>query len=110
MMKLFTSCLKPIFKNVEEHLTILLFGKNSGLRLRFRHDRLDYVGMKTKTDIAYNLVRTSIAVPDDAREMLGFKRLNTEESSKLYISKDLVGLDRLEDVLKSTLKGGEDDG
>ncbi|MGG1016794.1 phage portal protein [Bacillus subtilis] len=106
MMKLYTSCLNPIFRNIEEHLTILLFGKNSGMRLKLRHNLLDYVGMKTKTDIAYNLVRTSIAAPDDAREMLGFKRLDTKESSKLYISKDLVGLDRLGD----SLKGGEDDG
>ncbi|MBS4162181.1 phage portal protein, partial [Klebsiella pneumoniae] len=88
----------------------LFFGKDSGLRLKFRHNLLNFVGMKTKTEIAYNLVRTSIAVPDDAREMIGFPRLNTKESSKLYISKDLVGLDRLEDVLKSSLKGGDEDG
>ncbi|MEC2291519.1 phage portal protein [Bacillus licheniformis] len=110
MMKLYTSCLQPIFRNIEEHLTILFFGKDSGLRLKFRHNLLNFVGMKTKTEIAYNLVRTSIAVPDDAREMIGFPRLNTKESSKLYISKDLVGLDRLEDVLKSSLKGGDEDG
>ncbi|MGG3103617.1 phage portal protein [Bacillus velezensis] len=107
MMKLFNSCLKPIFKNFEEHLSILLFGKDSNLKVKFKHNLLDYVGMKQKTDIAYNLVRTSIATPDDSREMIGFERLGTEESSKLYISKDLIGLDKLEKVTESALEGGE---
>lgn len=110
MMKLFTSCLKPIFKNIEEHLTALLLGEDSGLKIKFRHDLLDFVGIKTKTEIAYNLVRTMIATPDDARKMLGWDPLNTEESSKLYVSKDLVGIDRLHEEAANALKGGEDDG
>lgn len=110
MMKLFTSCLKPIFKNIEEHLTALLLGEDSVLKIKFRHDLLDFVGIKTKTEIAYNLVRTMIATPDDARKMLGWDPLNTEESSKLYVSKDLVGIDRLHEEAANALKGGEDDG
>ncbi|MDG8483911.1 phage portal protein, partial [Streptococcus pneumoniae] len=93
-----------------EHLTALLLGEDSGLKIKFRHDLLDFVGIKTKTEIAYNLVRTMIATPDDARKMLGWDPLNTEESSKLYVSKDLVGIDRLHEEAANALKGGEDDG
>ncbi|WP_228485600.1 phage portal protein [Thermaerobacillus caldiproteolyticus] len=106
MMMLHTTVLKPIIRNLEQHLTKLFF-PNGGRRIRFKINTLDYVTMKTKTDIAYNLVRTSIATPNDARVMLGFDKLDQDEAKKLYISKDLVGLDNLESTLKKTLKGGE---
>ncbi|KAF1340193.1 MULTISPECIES: phage portal protein [Bacillus subtilis group] len=107
MMMLFTNCLKPIFKNFEEHLSQLFFPTDSNLRIRFRYNVLDYVSFKTKTDIGYNLVRTMIATPDDAREMLGFPRLETPESSKLYVSKDLVGIDKLDEASKGGDASGE---
>lgn len=106
MMMLYTTVLKPIIRNLEQHLSKLFF-PNGGRRIRFKINTLDYVTMKTKTDIAYNLVRTSIATPNDARVMLGFDKLDQDEAKKLYISKDLVGLDNLESTLKKTLKGGE---
>ncbi|OSX53661.1 phage portal protein [Anoxybacillus ayderensis] len=106
MMMLYTTVLRPIIKNLEQHLSKLFFPQG-GRRIRFKINPLDYVTMKTKTDIAYNLVRTSIASPNDAREMLGFDRLEQEEAKKLYISKDLIGLDNLEATLKKVIKGGE---
>lgn len=106
MMMLHTTVLKPIIRNLEEHLT-KLFYPDGGRKIRFKTNILDFVTMKTKTDIAYNLVRTSIATPNDARELLGFDKLDQEEAKKLYISKDLVGLDQLGSALKEALKGGE---
>lgn len=56
------------------------------------------------------MVRTMITSPDDSREMLGFSRLNTVESSKLYISKDLIAGEDLKKATDDSLKGGDGNG
>ncbi|MFJ8529960.1 phage portal protein [Bacillus sp. NPDC094106] len=110
MMYLHNKAVKPIMKNFEDHLSLLFFGKNSDKRIKFRINILDFVPYSTKTKIAYNMVRTMITTPDDAREMLGFDRLNTDESSKLYVSKDLVNSKDLGRVTDDSLKGGDGNG
>lgn len=110
MTYLHNKAVRPILQLFEEHLTLLFFGQNSKLRLKSKIYILDFVPYSTKTNIAYNLVRTMIATPDDSREMLGFKRLNTEESSKLYISKDLIAGQDLSNATDNSLKGGDNDG
>lgn len=108
MMYLHNKAVKPIMKNFEDHLSLLFFGKNSDKRIKFKINILDFVPYSTKTNIAYNMVRTMITSPDDSREMLGFKRLNTPESSKLYISKDLIAGEELGNATDDSLKGGGD--
>lgn len=107
MMYLHNKTVKPIMRNFEQHLSVLLFGKNSSKRIKFKINILDFVTYSTKTNIAYNLVRTMIATPDDSREMLGFDKLGTEESSKLYISKDLIAGEDLGNATDDSLKGGD---
>lgn len=110
MMYLHNKAVKPIMKNFEDHLSLLFYGPKSNKRIKFKINILDFVPYSTKTNIAYNLVRTMVARPDDAREMLGFESLGTPESTKLYISKDLIAG---EDLGKATddnmLKGGDED-
>jgi HK97 family phage portal protein len=110
MMYLHNKAVRPILQLFEEHLTLLFFGQKSNLRLKAKINILDFVPYSTKTNIAYNLVRTMIATPDDSREMLGFKKLNTAESSKLYISKDLIAGEDLGQATDDSLKGGDDNG
>src|SRR5690625_2790966 len=109
MMYLHNKAVRPIMKNFGEHLTLLFFGANSYKFIKFKINILDFVPYSTKTNIAYNLVRTHIASPDDAREMLGFEQLGTEESMKLYISKDLIAGEDLGKATADSLKGGDDD-
>lgn len=108
MMYLHNKAVKPIMRNFEEHLSVLFFGKNSDLRIKFKINILDFVTYSTKTNIAYNLVRTMVTRPDDARDMLGFDRLNTPEATKLYISKDLIAGEDLGKATDDTLKGGDE--
>ncbi|WHY75712.1 phage portal protein [Neobacillus sp. WH10] len=107
MMYLHNKAVKPIMKNFEDHLSLLFFGKNSDKRIKFKINILDFVPYSTKTNIAYNMVRTMITSPDDSREMLGFQKLNTAESSKLYISKDLIAGEDLKNATDDSLKGGD---
>lgn len=107
MMYLHNKAAKPILKNLEEHFTLLFFGSNSKYRIKSKINILDFVPYSTKTNIAYNMVRTMITTPDDSRDMLGFEKLNTPESSKLYISKDLVAGEDLGNATDDSLKGGE---
>ena len=107
MMYLHNKAAKPILKNFEEHFTLLFFGSKSNLRIKSKINILDFVPYSTKTNIAYNMVRTMITTPDDSRDMLGFEKLNTLESSKLYISKDLVAGEDLGNATDDSLKGGE---
>lgn len=109
MMYLHNKAAKPIMKNFEDHLSLLFYGKNSSKRIKFKINVLDFVTYSTKTNIAYNLVRTMVAQPDDARDMLGFERLNTPEATKLYISKDLIAGQDLNKATDDSLGGGEDD-
>lgn len=111
MMYLHNKSVKSIMQNFEDHLSLLFFGSNSNLRLKFKINILDFVPYSTKTNIAYNLVRTMVATPDDARDnLLGFDRLYTEESMKLYISKDLIAGEDINKATDNSLKGGEDGG
>ncbi|EDP67314.1 Portal protein [Carnobacterium sp. AT7] len=107
MMYLHNKAVRPIMKNFEDHMSLLFFGQDSKERIKFKINILDFVPYSTKTNIAYNMVRTMITSPDDSREMLGFQRLNTEESSKLYISKDLIGGEDLSSSTDDSLKGGD---
>lgn len=107
MMYLHNKAAKPIMKVFEEHLTLLFFGSNSNKKIKFKINILDFVPYSTKTNIAYNLVRTMIASPDDARDILGKDKLNTPESSKLYISKDLIASEDLGKATDDSLKGGD---
>lgn len=107
MMYLHNKAAKPIMKIFEEHLTLLFFGSNSNKKIKFKINILDFVPYSTKTNIAYNLVRTMIASPDDARDILGKDKLNTPESSKLYISKDLIASEDLGKATADSLKGGD---
>jgi len=109
MMYLHNKAVKPIMRNFEEHLSVLFFGTNSSKRIKFKINILNFVPYSTKTNIAYNLVRTMVARPDDAREMLGFEQLGTEEAMKLYISKDLIAGEDLGKATADSLKGGDDD-
>lgn len=111
MMYLHNKSVKSIMQNFEDHLSLLFFGPNSNLRLKFKINILDFVPYSTKTNIAYNLVRTMVATPDDARDnLLGFDRLFTDESMKLYISKDLIAGEDINKATDDSLKGGEDGG
>lgn len=108
MMYLHNKAVRPIMRNFEEHLTLLFYGPKSNKKIKFKINILDFVPYSTKTNIAYNLVRTMVTSPDDARDMLGFEKLNTVESSKLYISKDLVSGEDLDKATDDSLKGGDD--
>lgn len=111
MMYLHNKSVKSIMQNFEDHLSLLFFGPNSNLRLKFKINILDFVPYSTKTNIAYNLVRTMVATPDDARDgLLGFDRLFTEESMKLYISKDLIAGEDINRATDNSLKGGDEGG
>lgn len=107
MMYLHNKSVNPILTLFSEHLTALLIGTDSNLKVTADIDILDFVPYSTKTNIAFNLTRTMIATPDDSRKMLGFNALNTPESSKLYISKDLVSSDEISNATDDSLKGGE---
>ncbi|MEK4715238.1 phage portal protein [Sporosarcina sp. FSL K6-5500] len=109
MMYMHNKAVKPIMKNFEDHLSLLFFGPNSDLRIKAVINILDFVTYSTKTNIAFNLVRTMITTPDDSRGMLGFQKLNSPEATKLYISKDLVAGEDLGKVTDDSLKGGEDE-
>lgn len=108
MMYLHNKAVKPIIRNFEQHLSVLFFGQNSDKRIKFKINILDFVPYSTKTNIAYNLVRTMIATPDDSRELLGFEKLGTPEATKLYISKDLIAGEDLGNATDDSLKGGDD--
>ena len=108
MMYLHNKAVRPILQLFGEHLSALFFDADSGLRIEAEINILDFVPYSTKTNIAYNLVRTMITTPDDSREMLGFEKLNTPESSKLYVSKDLIAGEDLRKATDNSLGGGED--
>lgn len=109
MMYLHNKAVKPIIRNFEQHLSVLFFGQNSDKRIKFKINILDFVTYSTKTNIAYNLVRTMITTPDDSREMLGFEKLGTPGATKLYISKDLIAGEDLGNATDDSLKGGDNE-
>lgn len=110
MMYLHNKAVRPILKNYEDHLSLLFFGRNSNLRLRSKIEILDFVTYSTKTNIAYNIVRTGITSPDTvADKFLGLPTQGTPESEAIYISNDLskIGEKKATDDSLSDSKGGE---
>ncbi|EGO8908025.1 phage portal protein [Enterococcus faecalis] len=100
----------PIVQNVCEHLTELYFDSNSNYRITLNIDIKKYLTMSQLITNTQGLVRTMVWTPDDGRVVLGAERLNTEESTKLYASKDLIGLDELSSLNKSKMEEGESTG
>mgnify|MGYP000329202642 CR=1 FL=1 len=90
MMYLHNKAIKPILKNKSEHYSALFFVPNSGYRVEWKINILDFVPYSTKTNIGYNIVRTGITSPDNVAEMLGFPRQNTKATQAVYISNDLT--------------------
>lgn len=106
MMYLYNKAVRPIMKNFEDHLSLLFFGPNSDLRIKFKIDILDFVTYSTKTNIGYNIVRTGITSPDNIADMLGFPKQNTPETQAIYISNDLSIIGE-KNATDDSLKGGE---
>lgn len=108
MMYLHNKAVKPIMKNFEDHLSLLFYGRNSGKRIKFKINVLDFVTYSTKTNIAYNIVRTGITSPDVvADKFLGLPTQDTEESTAIYISNDLTKIGE-KNATDDSLKGGDD--
>lgn len=108
MMYLHNKAVKPIMRNFEDHLSLLFFGPNSKMRIKFKINILDFVPYSVKTNIAFNIVRTGITSPDIvAVEFLGLPAQNTPESQAIYISNDLskIGEKKATD---DSLKGGDE--
>ncbi|HGH7183455.1 phage portal protein [Bacillus cereus] len=109
MMYLHNKAVRPIMKNFEDHLSLLFFDKNSGKRIKFKINILDFVTYSTKTNIGYNIVRTGITSPDNVADMLGFPKQNTPESKAIYISNDLTEIGK-KNATDNSLKGGDGNG
>lgn len=107
MMYLHNKSTRPIMRNLEDHLSLLFFGPNSDKRIKFKISVLDYVPYSTKTNIAYNVVRTGITSPDIvAEKFLGLPTQDTPESQAIYISNDL-SLITTKGATQDSLRGGE---
>jgi HK97 family phage portal protein len=100
----------PFVQNVCEHLTFLFYGADSSKRINLNIDIKKYLTMSQKITNVQGLLRTMVYTPDDGRKDLNVEALNTEESTKLYASKDLVGLDELADLNQSKMKEGDSTG
>ena len=106
MMYIHNKAVRPIMKNFEDHLSLLLWPK-FGKRIKFKINILDFVTYSNKTNIGYNLVRTAITSPDNVADMLGFPKQNKKESQAIYISNDLTEIGKKEAV-DDPLGGGEE--
>lgn len=110
MMYLHNKAVRPIMKNFEDHLSLLFFGQDSDKRIKFKINILDFVPYSTKTNIAYNIVRTGITSPDIvAEKFLGLPTQNTPESQAIYISNDLSKIGE-KNATDDSLKGGDANG
>lgn len=108
MMYLHNKAVRAIMKNFEDHLSLLFYGQNSGKRIKFKIDILDFVPYSVKTNIAYNIVRTGITSPDiTAVKFLGLPAQGTPESQAIYISNDLSKIGE-KDATDDSLKGGDE--
>lgn len=112
MMYLHNKAVKPILKNKSEHYSALFFLPNSGYRVEWKINILDFVPYSTKTNIGYNIVRTGITSPDNVAAMLGFPRQNVPETEAIYISNDLTEIGKKNATDNSlptddNLKGGD---
>lgn len=94
-------------ENVCEHLTVLFFGEKMDKKINLLIDMNKYLTMTKKIKNVSGLIRTMAATPDEGRKLLGQQALNTHESTQLYASKDLIGLDDLADLNKSKMKKKE---
>lgn len=106
MMYLHNKTIRPILKNKSEHYSALFFAPDSGYRVEWKINILDFVPYSVKTNIGYNIVRTGITTPDAVAEMLGFEKQNTPESKAIYISNDLTEIGKKK-ATDDSLKGGE---
>lgn len=107
MMYLHNKAVRPMMKNIEEHLTILFFGYASKKKIKFKIDILEFVPYSTRTNIAYNIVRTGITSPDlVADKFLGLPKQDTPESQAIYISNDLTEIGE-KNANDDSLKGGD---
>lgn len=107
MMYLHNKSIRPILKNKSEHYSALFFGSKSGYRVEWKINILDFVPYSTKTNIAFNIVRTGITSPDIiADKFLGLPKQNTPESQAIYISNDLSKIGE-KNATDDSLKGGE---
>lgn len=112
MMYLHNKAVRPILTNKSQHYSALFFEPNSGYRIDWQINILDFVPYSTKTNIGYNIVRTGITSPDNVAEMLGFPAQGTPESQAIYISNDLskIGDKKATDnslPTEDNLKGGD---
>ena len=112
MMYLHNKAVKPILKNKSEHYSALFFLPNSGYRVEWKINILDFVPYSTKTNIGYNIVRTGITSPDNVAAMVGFPRQNVPETEAIYISNDLTEIGKKNATDNSlptddNLKGGD---
>lgn len=108
MMYLHNKAVRPIMKNFEDHLSLLFFGPKSNKRIKFKINILDFVPYSTKTNIAFNIVRTGITSPDIvADKFLGLPTQDTTESQAIYISNDLTEIGK-KNATDDSLKGGDD--
>nr|DAZ50035.1 MAG TPA: portal protein [Caudoviricetes sp.] len=115
MMYLHNKAVKPILKNKSEHYSALFFMPNSGYKVEWKINILDFVPYSTKTNIGYNIVRTGITTPDNVAEMLGFPKQDIPATQTVYISNDLseIGKKGATDNSLTTeddLKGGDKNG
>lgn len=115
MMYLHNKAVKPILKNKSEHYNALFFMPNSGYKVEWKINILDFVPYSTKTNIGYNIVRTGITTPDNVAEMLGFPKQDIPATQTVYISNDLsdIGKKNATDNSLTTeddLKGGDKNG
>lgn len=115
MMYLHNKAVKPILKNKSEHYSALFFMPNSGYKVEWKINILDFVPYSTKTNIGYNIVRTGITNPDNVAEMLGFPKQDIPATQTVYISNDLsdIGKKNATDNSLTTeddLKGGDKNG
>lgn len=109
MMYLHNKAVRPILQNLSEHYSQLFFDDNSGYRVVWKINILDFVPYSVKTNIGYNIVRTGITTPDNVAEMLGFPKQNTPETQAIYISNDLTKINEknaTDDSLPT--KGGDE--
>ncbi|GMC10417.1 portal protein [Enterococcus thailandicus] len=100
----------PIIQNICEHLTFLFYGADSDKRINLNVDIKKYLTMSQKITNVQGLLRSMVYTPDDGRRDLNVDALNTDESTKLYASKDLVGLDDLAELNQSKMKEGDSTG
>ncbi len=100
----------PIIQNICEHFTFLFFGADTDKQISLTVDIKKYLTMSQKIKNVSSLIRTMAYTPDDGRVDIGLDRLNTEESTKLYASKDIVGLEDLKDLNKYKMKEGDPTG